>query len=120
MTVAGPIFVISTSACGVMVSASVLFAELGSDAPDGGVTLAVLTSRPVAVADTVPVAVNVTDPPTGTLTLALMLPAPEGSVQTPPPAPMQVQVTPVSAAGKLSITVAPIASLGPAFVTVIS
>ena len=57
-------------------------------------------------------------PPTGTVTLSLMLPLPEG-LQTPPPVPTHVQVTPVSAAGNISVTVAPTASVGPAFVTVI-
>ncbi len=51
-------------------------------------------------------------PPTGRLTVSLMLPEPD-AVQVPPPAPTQVQVAPVSAAGKVSATVAPVAALGP-------
>ena len=43
-----------------------------------------------------------------------MLPEPE-AVQLPPPAATQVQVTPVSAAGKVSATVAPVTASGPAF-----
>jgi len=44
--------------------------------------------------------------------VSLMLPAPD-AVQVPPPAPTQVHVH-VSAAGKVSATVAPGALLGPA------
>jgi hypothetical protein len=46
-----------------------------------------------------------------------MLPLPE-AVQVPPPAPTQVQVV-VRLAGNVSATVAPGASLGPAFDAVI-
>ena len=35
------------------------------------------------------------------------------AAQVPPPVPAQVHVTPVSAAGNVSVTVAPLASLGP-------
>src|SRR5215510_7715660 len=45
-----------------------------------------------------------------------MLPEPE-AVQVPPPAPTQVQVQ-VSDAGKVSATVEPVASLGPALLAV--
>jgi hypothetical protein len=44
------------------------------------------------------------------------LPAP---VQVPPPVPEQVHVAPAIAAGTGSLTVAPLTSDGPAFVTVI-
>src|SRR5512139_3384600 len=37
------------------------------------------------------------------------------AVQLPPPAPAQVQPTPVIVAGTVSVTVAPLAALGPAF-----
>src|SRR5262249_34758166 len=109
----------ATSACGVSVSESVLLAELGSDAPGPGVTVAVLTSTPTASDATVAVTVNVTVAATGTFTVALMLPVPDGVPQAPPPAPAHVQVALESAAGRVSITVAPIALLGPALVTVI-
>ena len=102
-TDAGPVFVIARSACGVNVSESVLLAELGSDAPGGGVTVAVFTRTPTAAGETVPVAVKVTVPPTGTVTVSLMEPLPLG-LQTPPPVPTHVQVTPVSAAGNVSVT----------------
>src|SRR5262249_25642165 len=72
---------------------------------------------PTASAATVAVRLNVTVPPTGTLTVELMLPLPAGALQTPPPAPTHVHVAPVSAAGSVSITVAPTALLGPALVT---
>jgi len=117
-TDAGPVFVIATSACGVSVSESVLFADVGSDAPGGGATLAVFTSTPTAAGETVPVTVKVTVPPTGTVTLWVMGPLP-AAVQTPPPVPAHVQVTPVSAAGTASVTTAPTALVGPALVTVI-
>ena len=80
--------------------------------PCGGNTWATLTSSPVAAGSTVPVAVKTTLAPTGTVTGALMWPVP-AAMQVPPPAPMHVQVTPVSVAGNVSVTVAPIASLGP-------
>ena len=59
-----------------------------------------------------PVAVKTTVAPTGTVTGVLMWPLPPAA-QTPPPAPAQVQVTPMSAAGNVSTTVAPLAVLGP-------
>ena len=43
-----------------------------------------------------------------------MLPLPE-AVHVAPPAATQVQVTPVSIAGKMSATVAPVTASGPAF-----
>src|SRR5262249_16890407 len=62
---------------------------------------------------------NVTLPPTGTLIDALMLPLPVGALHVPPPAPLHDHVALDSAAGSVSITVAPTALLGPALVTVI-
>ena len=56
-------------------------------------------------------------PPEGRFTVSLRLPLPL-AVQVPPPAPTQVQVQ-VSDAGKVSLTVAPVAVLGPAFAAVI-
>ena len=43
-----------------------------------------------------------------------MLPEPE-AVHVPPPAPTHVHVAPVSDAGSVSVTVAPVTALGPAF-----
>src|SRR5262245_22687948 len=48
-----------------------------------------------------------------------MLPLPV-AVQVPPPAPTHVQVVPVNAAGKVSVTVAPGALEGPALEAVIT
>src|SRR5262245_19084653 len=90
-----------------------LFARFGSDAPAGGVMLAVSTSRPAASDATVAVTVKAITPAAGRLTAALMLPAPLDAGHAAPPVAAHVQVTPVSTAGKLSTTTAPIASLGP-------
>src|SRR5688500_12473551 len=100
------------------VSVALLLAGLGSATPPGAATVAVLLSEPVAPASTVPVAVYVTLPPAGRLTVSLMLPEPPG-VQVAPPAPTQVQVTPVKAEGKASATVAPGALLGPVLLATI-
>src|SRR5207237_6325957 len=76
-------------------------------------------SIPVAAALMVQVTVYVTDPPAGRLTVSLMLPEPEpGPVDAPPPAPTTVQFA-VRDAGKVSATVTPSASLGPALEAVI-
>ncbi len=61
-----------------------------------------------------------TEPPTGSArTVAAMLPLPEAAGQVPPPAPAQVQVTPVSCAGMVSVTVTLAAADGPALLAVI-
>src|SRR5262245_37462415 len=96
------------------------FATLGSDAPGGGVTLAVLASMPAAPAAIVAVAVKVTVALTGALTEALMFPVPADAGHAPPPVAAHVHVTPVSTAAKLSATTAPMASLGPLLFTVIT
>jgi hypothetical protein len=110
------VFVIPRFACGVSVSVSValLFAGFGSVTPLGTATVAVLLSVPVADALTVPVSVYVTLPLTGRFTVSLMLPEPL-AVQVPPPAPTHVQLAPVIVAGRVSVTVAPVTALGPAF-----
>ena len=61
---------------------------------------------------TVPVAVKTTLAPTGTVTGVLMWPLPDAG-HAPPPVPVHVHVTPVSVVGNVSVTVAPLASLGP-------
>ncbi len=111
------VFVIPRSACGVSVSVSVslLFPGVGSVTPPGAVIVAVLTSDPVADADTVPVAVKVAVPPTGRLTSALMSPLPLAGQLAPPP-DVHVHVTPLTFAGKRSLTVALVTALGPALV----
>ena len=102
------------SAVGVMtVFASV--AELfpaGSFTPTGAVIVAVLEIVPDPLA--VAVTVNVAVPPESSVTLALMFPLPLAG-QLDPALAEQVQVAPLSAAGKLSVTVAPVAVDGPAF-----
>ena len=77
--------------------------------------LAVLTIEPVPVGEMFAVSVNVTFPPTGMFTDALIDPLPEAGHDAPALA-TQVHVAPVSAAGKVSVTVAPMAAEGPLFV----
>ena len=110
------VFVSDRSACGVSVSVSVaeLLPGVGSVTPAAAVTVAVFESVPLALAEIVPVAVYVTEPPAGRLAVSLILPEPE-AVHVPPPAPTQVHVTPVIDAGNASAMMVPGASLGPAF-----
>ena len=110
------VLVIPKLARGVNVSVSVaeLLAPVGTFPAAGAATVAVLTSDPVAVADTVPVTVNVTVPAIARLTLALMLPLPDAAGHVEPAEAAQVHVTDVSAAGNVSVTVAPVMMDGPA------
>jgi hypothetical protein len=85
--------------------------------PPGGLTEAVLASEPVAPAAIVPLAEKVTLPPTSTFTALLMLPLPLAG-QLDPGDALHVHVTPLSMPAKVSVTVAPVTSLGPALVTV--
>jgi hypothetical protein len=101
----------------VSVSVAELLPGVGSVTPLGALTVAVLKSVPVALAEMLALAVKATDPPAGRLTVSLILPVPL-AVQVPPRAPTQVHVT-LSAAGKTSTTVTPVAGLGPAFDAVI-
>lgn len=101
----------------VSLSVALLLPGVGSVTPPAAATVAVLDNVPVAAPESVPVAVNVTEPPDGKLTVALMLPDPLAG-QVPPPAPTQVQVTPVIDAGKVSATVEPGALLGPELLAV--
>ena len=94
----------------VLLSEALALAGVGSVTPAGGVIVAVLLSVPV-VAVTVQVAEKVTLEPDVRLTSSLMFPVPDGLVH---PAPVQVHVQPVRPAGKLSVTVAPVTSQGPA------
>src|SRR5436305_1126814 len=106
----------SALAASVSLSVAELLPGVGSVTPAGAVTVAVLDSVPLAAVERVPVAGQVTLPPLGRFTVSLTFPEPE-AVQVPPPAPTQVQVQ-VSDAGKVSATVAPVASLGPALLAV--
>ena len=116
-SVADPsVLVIDRSARGVNESVSVaeLLAPLGSLLPTGAAMVAVLTSEPVAAAETVPLTVKVAVPETSRLTLELMLPLPDAG-QLDPALAVHVHVTPVKLAGKVSVTVAPTITDGPAF-----
>jgi hypothetical protein len=76
-----------------------------------------LTRVPVAEAEIVALTVYVTEAPAGRLTASEMSPLPE-AMQLLPPAATQVQVTPVSVAGNVSATVAPVTADGPALLAV--
>ena len=102
----------------ISVSVDVLFPGFGSVVPAGAVTVAVFTRLPEALGEIVHVAVNMAEPPTGILTTALILLTPEAG-PVAPPAYAAVHVIPVIAAGKLSVTIAPVTSLGPPLVTII-
>ena len=113
-------FVISKSACNSeSVSVAALLDVSGSVTPFGAVTVAVLLSVPVAVDKMLHVAEKVARPPIGNVVIAalMMLPVP-GAVHTAPK-PAHDHEQPVSAAGNESDTVAPLAALGPLFVTTI-
>ena len=108
----------STVGDSVSVSVAVLFAGVGSVTLPGAVMVAVLTRLPVALAEIVPVTVNVAEPPTGRSTDALMLPLPLAGQVAPPPA-VHVHVAPVSAAGMVSATVAAVTAEGPVLLATI-
>ena len=91
---------------------AVLFAGSGSVTPGGAVTVAVLTSVPAAVVASVPRTVKVAVPPTARFTVAARLPLPPAGQLLPAEA-TQVHVTPVSATGSTSFTLAPVTALGP-------
>src|SRR5262245_37715726 len=120
VAMAGPDFVTTRSAAPTIVDVSELvsLADAGSVVSAGGATVAVLVSVPVASGDTVPVAVKVTEPPAGRSTVVVMLPDPLVAAQLDPGAGLQVQVTLPGTRGKVSVTAAPVTSLGPALVTV--
>src|SRR2546427_779315 len=99
----------------VVLSVALLF-PAGSFTPAGAVTVATLVIVPVPV--TVAVAVNVAVPPASRSTAALRLPLPLAG-QLEPADAAHVQVTPETWAGKLSVTVAPLATSGPALLATI-
>lgn len=108
------VLVIDRSARGVSVLLSVdeLFPVTGSVVPTGGAIEAVLVSVPRALARIVAVSVYTTLPPGGRFTNPLMFPVPL-AVHDEPADGTQVQVAPVSEAGRLSVTVAPVTTAGP-------
>ena len=87
--------------------------------PAGAATVAVLARVPVAVGAMVPLTVNVAVPPGARVTVALMLPLPEPRGHVAAGGAAQVHVTPVTIAGTVSVTVAPVAVDGPPFVATI-
>ena len=95
------------------VSVDELLPGVGSVLPPGSAMLAVLASDPVALAEIVPVTVNVAVPPLNRVTDALMEPAPDAGHDEPADA-VHVHVTPLSAAGIVSVTVAAVIVDGPA------
>lgn len=106
----------ATGASG-LVTVPELLAGFESVVPAGGVTVAVLTSEPVALLETVAVSVNVAEPLANNVTVVLMLPVPLAAPQLEPAEAVQVHVALLNVFGKSSVTVALVATLGPAFVT---
>src|SRR6187399_1436962 len=117
--VRGPSLVICRFAMGVSVTelVAVLLVVSPSTAPAGGVTVAVLTSRPVAFAAIWPVTVNVARSPASSVTVVARLPVPEGAAQLDPASATQVHAGATSATGKRSLTLAAVTGLGPRLVT---
>ncbi len=109
----------SAEAAMAVVSVAVSFPGTGSVVPAGGATVAVLARVPMASGATVPVATKVADAPAGRSTVVAMGPEPLAVPQTPPSVALHVHVTPVSTAGNVSLTGAPVTVLGPALATVI-
>src|SRR5947209_3157789 len=112
----------SATGAGVSVSVALLLPGVGSVSPLGGATVAVLTRSPVAEGRAVPRTVKTTPlpAPAAMSTTALrLLPEPVAPLVTEAlPVVLEVQVTPVRILGRVSATLAPTASLGPALVTV--
>lgn len=110
-TAVGRVSIVSTSV-------ALLFPGVGSVVPAGAAIVAVFESEPVAESEIGDITVNVTEPPDGRFTVWFMLPEPEAP-HDPPAEPVHVQFDPVIAAGRTSVTVAPVTLLGPALVAVI-
>src|SRR6188768_3708730 len=119
--VRGPSLVIWRFAMGVSVTelVAVLLVVSPSTAPAGGVTVAVLTSGPVAFAAIRPVTVNVARSPASSVTVVARLPVPDAAAQLDPVSATHVQVGATSAIGNTSVTLAAVARLGPMLVTTI-
>ena len=82
-------------------------------------TVAVLTSRPVAFAAIRPVTVNVARSPASSVTVVARLPVPEAAAQLDPASAVQVHAGATSATGNRSVTLAAVTGLGPVLVTTI-
>src|SRR5439155_17788805 len=118
VTVTTPsVLVIERSATRLTVSLSValLLPGVRSVTPTGAAMVAVLAMEPVALPATVALTVNVAVPPLSKFTLAEMLPLPLAG-QLEPTLATQLQLPNVRPAGAVSVTVAPVAALGPLFV----
>src|SRR5881392_1706224 len=102
----------SDTSAAVSVSVALLLVETGSVVPAGAVTVAVFTRLPVAEDLAVPVTVKTTalPAPAGMLTVAArLLPEPVPPLLTEAaPVVLEVQLTPVRAAGMASATLAPV------------
>ena len=98
---------------------AVLLVVSGSTAPAGAVTVAVLTSRPVALGAIRPVTVNVARSPASSVTVVARLPVPEAAAQLDPVSAVQVHAGATSATGNTSVTLAAVTGLGPMLVTTI-
>jgi hypothetical protein len=81
--------------------------------------VAVLANAAEDEALSAPVRVNVTVAPTGRSTSSSIAATPLESAHAPPAAAVHDQVTPLSTAGGMSDTVAPVMSDGPLFVATI-
>ena len=83
-------------------------------------TVTVLDSVPVKPELIVALMVKVMTPPSGTVTVVLIFPTPAALPQAAPPAPPQVQLMELSAAGMVSVTAAltTVMSADPLFVRV--
>jgi hypothetical protein len=97
----------------------VLFPGVGSTAPDGELTVAVLLTVPTAEGLIVAVRTKVALPFTSKLTVVLMFPVPLAAPQTEPAVAVQVHDPFKSVAGSVSTTRAPTTALGPLLVATI-
>src|SRR4029077_772605 len=103
----------------VSVSVALLFPGVGSVTPAGTLTVAVLATLPVAPAPMLATTVYVIVLPTGRLTVSLILPLPLAVKPDALPLATAVKVSLATAAGKVSVTVAPVTLLGPLLLTTI-
>ena len=101
----------------VSVSVALLLVGFGSLTVAGAATVAVLINAPLALFDTLLIVVNVTTPPTAKLTIRLMLPKPPAPLQLDPGDGVHPQTLIPSAAGKMSVTCAPVTGAGPELLT---
>src|SRR5436305_1920544 len=103
----------------VSVSVAVLLPGVGSVTPAGTATVAVFDNVPDAPAVSVALTVYVIVLPAGIVTVSLMLPLPLALKPVAPPLAVAVQVCVASAAGNVSVMVAPVTLLGPLLVATI-